>query len=89
MSAGGNDEYWFVALKPKDLRNRDRFRTDAVLIDETRTFRTEKGETVSYRVMKEVASEPLPTLTRDEFVKRLKTGETWTLIDFAEQKCRA
>ena len=88
VSAGGTADYWFLALEPKDLNNRDRFRVDAVLTDRTKTFRNENGEDVKVRVLQEVKSDPLPTLTKEEFVKRLKAGETWTLVEFAEAKCQ-
>ena len=89
VNAGGATDYWFIALKPRDLDNRDRFRTDAELTGKTKSFRTESGGTITVRVMKEVKSKPLPAFTKDQFVLRLKAGETWNLTDFEEQKCQA
>lgn len=89
VNAGGTTDYWFMALEPMDLDNRDRFRTDAELTGKTKEFRTESGETVTVRVLKEVKSEPKPAFTKDEFVERLKAGETWSLMDFEERKCLA
>jgi hypothetical protein len=89
VNAGGATDYWFIALKPKDLNNRDRLKTDAEFTGNTKSFRTESGETITVRVMKEVKSKPVPAFTKDEFVQRLKAGETWNLTDFEERKCQA
>jgi len=88
VNAGGATDFWFMALAPKDLDNRDRFRTDAIITEDTKSFRDESGKTITVRVLKEVPPKPVEAFTKDEFVRRLKDGETWTLVEFEERKCK-
>lgn len=87
VNAGGSSDYWLIPLEPQDWRNRDRIRIDAEFTGDSKTFRDESGRNVTFRVMKQVPSRPVPALTREEFVRRLKEGEKWTLVHFELRPC--
>lgn len=88
VNAGGNTDYWLIPLEPQDWDNRDRIKVDAEFTGKTKTFRDESGQDVTFRVMKQVKSKPAPEFTKEEFVRRLKDDETWTLVDFEQRKCK-
>ena len=87
VNSGGNEDYWFIALKGEAWDSREQIRADTELTDATRTFLNESGETVKVRVLKQVKSKPPPEFTKEEFVQRLKDGQTWVLVDFEKRKC--
>lgn len=87
VNMGGHLEYWFIALEGQDWDNRDEIRADYERTEATRTFRNESGETVKVRVLKQVKSKPPPEFTKEEFVRRLKDGKSWVLVDFEKRKC--
>lgn len=87
VNAGGVTDFWFIALEPRDWTDHDKFKANAVLTEGTKTFKFEGEESKTVRVLKEVAGKPVPLFTKDEFVRRLKEGETWDLREFETQKC--
>ena len=87
INAGGNSDYWLIPLERQEWSNRDRIKIDAEFTGDTKAFRDESGKDISFRVLKQVKSKPAPELTQEEFVQRLKDGETWTLMHFEERKC--
>lgn len=87
VNAGGNSDYWLIPLERQEWSNRERIKIDAEFTGDTKTFRDESGKDISFRVLKQVESKPAPEFTKEEFVERLKDGETWTLMHFEQRTC--
>lgn len=81
LSADTSNRYYLVLLSAKNMAEGERDTTIPIRkTDET--FTTSWGG--SYRKIEEV---PGDLISREEFVARLRSGETFTIENFEEQKC--
>ena len=83
--------YYLETLEPKNVVDDEVLKVRAVLTDKTYSYNTVSGAKKTIRVMQEVKIKQedlvIKELTQDEFVKRLKRGETWRLPKFIPKKC--
>ena len=78
--------YYLVTLKPKSIADGDKL--ESIWIIETtkmKSYTDTRGAKRTVRIMEEVV--PVD-LSQQDFVKRLKSGESWLLKGFSKKRCK-
>jgi hypothetical protein len=77
--------YFLVTLEPKNYVDGEIIKGFfTVKSDATKSYMNTVGATKTVAVLDEVIPQPL---TQDEFVERLKNGDTWLLKNYKKKKC--
>lgn len=75
--------FWLITSSPHNIADGEVLR--GVVATITEETKSDAGST--YRVLRDTPAVPVAAFTKENFVFRLKAGQTWNLKNFESQKC--
>ena len=83
----GKGSYWLYTDETYNVVDDEILKLTVKITHETKKHTTVRGASRTVRVMREAEHIPFVNFTQEDFIRRLKEGDSWVLKQFREKRC--